>query len=135
MGTITTFPERFKLVNELIAEITFIHALSADDHDAATLAYLAEHGITEDYRYCELWIVLKDGRSFGYMAALPEYLRYAMDKEGLLSFVSLGLLVVSKMTEEAIMHALEECLSEASYHEVEPLGYRMSAYEDESALD
>jgi hypothetical protein len=134
---ITSFPERFERLNQQVAEVVLIHALSPADHDPETLAQIAEQGYEEDYRACDLWIELKGGPNYGFMAAMPEYLRDYMDGEmgyqdgeKSLSFVSLGLLVVSQMTEEAILDALEKCLEEAVYWGVAPLGFRMSDDED-----
>lgn len=130
MRTITTFSEQWRLANEQVAEVTLIHALSPADHYAETLTWIAELGLNEDYRACELWVVMKDGRTFGFLAATPEYLRDYMERENELSFVSLGLLVVRQITEEAIMNAIETSLSEADTYGVDSLGYRMS---DDSA--
>ncbi|MFL5734779.1 MAG: hypothetical protein ACJ78Q_16605 [Chloroflexia bacterium] len=132
MRTITLFPEQFELVNEQVAEVTFVHALSPEDHDAETLAFMAKEGLHEDYRACDLWIVLKDGRSFGFMAATPEFLRDYMERESALSFVLLGLLVISHLADEAILHALEHSLSQATAYEVESLGFRMISKQNDA---
>jgi hypothetical protein len=99
------------------------------------LALIAEQGWDQDYRAVEFWIVLKDGRTFGFMAATPEYLRDYLDRENLLSFVSLGLLVVSQITEQALLDALENSLSQATRYEVDSLGYRMSSSHNHSDED
>ena len=124
--TITTFPERFMNVRDQVAELHLNHHLSRDEVDPETLAEMDRLGITEDYRIGDLWITLKDGRVFGFQASTPEYLRYYMDRERELSFVSSGLIVVSEMSLEAILHAIEECLSKAEYYGLEHFGYRMS---------
>ena len=126
MRTITTFSEQWPLLNEQVAEVTLLHALSAAEHDAETLAEMAELGINEDYRACELWMKMKDGRTFGFMASTPEYLRDYMERENTATFVLLGLLVVREITEDVIMNALERSLSEVATYGAESLGFRMN---------
>lgn len=128
----TSFPERFAHLTDQVAELYLIHALSRDDVDVETLAQLEELGVAEDYRACELWITLKRGESFGFLTALPEYLRDYMKNEKELAFIASGLLVVSEMTLEAILYAIEECLSQAKYYGLEHFGYRMSTDEEDS---
>ncbi len=133
--TITSFPERFTQVNVQVAELYLKHYLSRDEVDSETLAEMDKYGMTEDYRICDLWITLKDGKVFGFQPATPEYLREYMESEHQLAFVSSGLLVVSEMTVEAILFALEECFSHAPDVGLEHFGYRMSTDEDVSEDD
>ena len=126
MRTITTFSEQWHLLYEQVAEVTLISALSPAEHDAETLAEMAELGINVDYRACELWMTMKDGRTFGFMASTPEYLRDYMERENQASFVLLGLLIVREMTEESILNALESSLLEAATYGAESLGFRMN---------
>jgi hypothetical protein len=136
MRTITSFPERFTQINDQVAELFLKHYLSRDEVDPEDLAQYAEWGIQEEeYRICDIWITLKDGRVFGFQPATPEYLREYMERERELAFVSSGLLVISEMTEEAILNAIEQCFSQAPQFPLEHFGYRMSTGEDDDEDD
>jgi hypothetical protein len=133
---LTTFPTQFELINEQVSEIYFPHAISPDDYDPedwAEVEKLRSQGVPvdSDYRVCEFWITLKDGRTFGFQVATPEYLREYMDREKVSNFVSSGLLVVSEVSLDVILEAVEECLSQAPYDGIEHFGYRMSSSSDE----
>ncbi len=127
MTTITSFPARFGHINKQVDTLNLIHALSPDDLDLETqslLELLVAEGANVDYRSCDFYIILKDGSCFGFSACTPEYLRDMMERSGTLSFVEAGLLLVSEMTLEAILTALEEALSSAHYYGLEHFGYR-----------
>ena len=121
--SIRSFPPEYTYLNDQVDELCLVHYLSISEMDAEDAALALQRN--EDFSYAEFWIVLKDGRTFGFLAAMPEHLRTHMDREHELSFVSLGLLVVSEVTEKAIMDAVGKCLAKADYHQAEPFGYRM----------
>jgi hypothetical protein len=133
---ITSFPAEFQLINEQVAELYFPHAISPDDYEPeekAEVERMRAEGLNvdSDYRCCEFWITLKDGQTFGFAAATPEFLRDYMTRENVSVLAWSGLLVVSEISLDAILKLVEECLSEAPYYGIEHFGYRMSSSSDE----
>ncbi len=58
----------------------------------------------------DLIVELSDGRSFGFTAFTPANLGRLI--QGRLSFVSPGLLVVHRLTDEALIHAVVDALEQ-----------------------
>jgi hypothetical protein len=137
---ITSFPAEFQLINEQVEELYFPHAIGPDDYEPeekAEVERMRAEGlvIDSDYRECDFWITLKDGRTFGFEAATPEFLREYMDREKETAFVSAGLQVVSEISLEVILKLVEECLSKAPYYGIEHFGYRMLSIIDEDDFE
>jgi hypothetical protein len=123
------FPERYRLVNDQVAELHLYYPLSADDVTPEDLApsYQFGEGVVLEYGfehgYYDFFVTLRDGRCFGFSAHTPEHLRQSMDDEHELSFVTSGLVVVSEITVEAILDALEKCLDKGGLYGLEHFGY------------
>jgi hypothetical protein len=133
---IITFPAEFQLINEQIAELYFIHAISPDDYEPEEKAEVERmraegFNIDSDYRCCEFWITLKDGPTYGFAAATPEFLRDYMTRENVRVLPWAGLQVVSEISLDVILRLVEECLSEAIYFGIEHFGYRMASVSNE----
>ncbi|MCG8347876.1 MAG: hypothetical protein MI924_08870 [Chloroflexales bacterium] len=92
MTHVQTFPQTYPLVQEHIGEIYI--------PDSA----LKELGNTD------VFVHLKDGRELGFTVfALPN-IQQLMNQNALEAFVAPGMLVVTRVTWDAIFCALEECL-------------------------
>ncbi|HST04986.1 MAG TPA: hypothetical protein VLQ48_09640 [Chloroflexia bacterium] len=128
-GTMRSFPKRYKLINELVAGINLYYALSPDDFtlEERTLYPQIE---TAEYRYYNFFVTLKDGRAFGFCAWTPELVREYMDERKELSFVNSGLLMVSEISIEAVLDALENCLDQARLYGLEHFGFRSNRQGD-----
>ncbi|MEO5951974.1 MAG: hypothetical protein ABIQ44_05825 [Chloroflexia bacterium] len=94
------------------------------------MRWVSEEGYEEDYRVCEWWAVLKNGKTFGFAVCTPEYARDHIDKElpeyskWPKALVWSGLILVNEVSLEAIFEALEGCLE--SSEGIQQFGYRMS---------
>ncbi|MEO5950857.1 MAG: hypothetical protein ABIQ44_00135 [Chloroflexia bacterium] len=126
MQVIHSFPEKLKHVNEQVEEIRLYYPLSKEDftsEDIAIYEKLTEEGSRLDYDYYDFFVTLKDGRCADFSAYTPECIREAMDSEHYLSFVTGGLVLVSKISIENILDALENCLEKAVTYGLEHFGY------------
>lgn len=128
-GTMRSFPKRYKLINELVAGINFYYALSPDDFTLEGRALYPQFE-TEEYRYYNFFVTLKDGRGFGFCAWTPELVREYMDEQKDISFVNSGLLMVSEISIEALLDTLENCLEQARLYGLEHFGFRSTHLED-----
>jgi hypothetical protein len=85
-----TFPRKYRLINQKVAEIRFYYAFSREEEDENFLRLLDTGTVSTDYRGYELFVTLMDGRGFGFAACTPEYLRDYMDKHGERTYVDPG---------------------------------------------
>jgi hypothetical protein len=126
MKVIKKFPKQFKHINKRVKKIVIVNALSRADLDEMGI----EEGYEEDYRVCEWWAVLKNGRIFGFAGATPEYIREHIDRgeyperKPIPALVWSGLILMNEVSLEAIFEALEGCLE--SSEGIQQFGYRMS---------
>jgi hypothetical protein len=118
-----SFPKRYKLINKLVAGIHFYYALTPDDFTQEERALYPKIDAAE-YRYYNFFVTMKDGRGFGFCAWTPELVREYMNDQNEISFVNSGLLMVSEISIEALLHALENCLEEAPLYGLEHFGFR-----------
>jgi hypothetical protein len=92
MQTLTTFPSEYKNINAYVASITFPHDIEKDMGNADVL------------------VNLKDGDSYSFTAFTPDNVKYLMEREGLKSFVSPGLVVVREIQVEFILDCIDRYL-------------------------
>jgi hypothetical protein len=125
-----TFPKKYKLINEKVAEIRFYYAFSREEEDVEFLRMVDAGEVSTDYREYEFFVTLKDGRGFGFAASTPEYLRDYMDKHGERTYVDSGLVIVGEVTVDTILEALEKCLEGEGSYGLEAYGYRQNRMGD-----
>ena len=129
---ITSFPGKYKFLNQEVAKLHLIHAISPDDYDPkdkAEVEKMRAEGINidEDYRACDLILTMKNGKSYGFMPCTPEYIRDYLDREQERTFVVPGILPVSELTLETILEALEDCIERAPHYHMESFGHFMTS--------
>ncbi|MCY1074047.1 hypothetical protein [Archangium lansingense] len=93
---------------ELGAKALVLRSLELEDERLASLTLHCEVSDPEDDNI-DLSVLLKDGRSFGFTVFSIRNLQRLI--EGELSFVSPGMLVVSRLTDEAIIHAVRSAVA------------------------
>jgi hypothetical protein len=130
MRALRSFPKQYKLVNETVAEVRFYYASSREEEDLETQNALDEGVISTDYRHYDFFVTLKDGRGFGFSAYTPEYIRDYLTQERIISFVDSGIVIVSDISVDALLAALEECLEREYLYGLEAFGYRSNNWGD-----
>ena len=121
----TTFPEKYPLVNEYVRELRLYYELPSDrepQEDGTPQNQVTPAIFPEDRSY-DYFITLKDGRCFGFSAYTPEFLRDYLERENDISFVDSGIVIVSSVTVDAILDSLEKCLHLAKDYGIEHFGY------------
>ena len=93
---------------ELGSKALVLRTLDIEDERLASLTFYCQVEEPEDDNI-DLGVRLKDGRSFGFTVFSLRNLQRLM--EGELSFVSPGMLVVSRLTDEAILHAVRSAVA------------------------
>ncbi len=104
---------KYKLINEQIAEVRLYYAFSREEEHPEVLRDIEEGVYVPDYRYYTFLVTMKDGRGYGFAARTPEYIKEQLEREGEIAWVELGLLVVSHISRETLLDALEKVLEEA----------------------
>jgi hypothetical protein len=121
----TTFPEKYKLVNKYVQELRLYYELPSDrqpQEDVMAPNQMTPAIIPEDRSY-DYFVTLKDGRCFGFSAYTPEFFRDYMEREHDISFVDSGIVIVRSVTVDSILDSLEKCLYLAKDYGIEHFGY------------
>ena len=126
MRIVTSFPEQYALVHQKVAELKLYYPLSEEDDDPDVMVSyeLTKNGFKVDYRNYDFSVTLRDGRSFIFTACTPDYVRDFMEREGEISFVESGLLLVREVSLETMLDALEKCLEKEELYGLEHFGIR-----------
>jgi hypothetical protein len=103
--TITDFPPGFPLTREHVREIEIIGHLTREEWEADP-DYDPE--LPLDFGNFDFHVTLKDGRVYGFVGSLPEYIRDYMEQKNEDSFLSPGLVIIRRADVESVLHAVEE---------------------------
>jgi hypothetical protein len=112
MIVIDSFPEKYpRLQHSLISiEVVAHRASETLPEDAQELMRALQIRPFGEAGNEDVFVRLKDGRTFAFTAFTPDDMKELMDQDGTLSFISPGMIVVRQMSEEALCEAIEECL-------------------------
>jgi hypothetical protein len=107
MTLITTFPTKYPLTNENVQEIEIVGYLTQEEAEA-------DPGypplIQQEYRNFDFFVRLRDGRSYAFVASIPEFIREYMERENEDSFLSPGLVIIRGINETSVIDAVESWL-------------------------
>jgi hypothetical protein len=125
---ITTFPKQYKLINEHVQELRLYYefSLESEAHEDGRRPNHTPSGTNAEGGAYDFFITLRDGRCFGFSAYTPEFLRDYMEHDHDISFVDSGIVIVRRVTKDAIMDALEKCFYLAKDYGIEHFGYTCS---------
>ena len=110
MTLITTFPTKYPLTNEYVQEIEIVGYLTQEEAEADPGYPPLMLQVHQEYRNFDFFVRLRDGRSYAFVASIPEFIREYMERENEDSFLSPGLVIVRRIDETSVMDAVESWL-------------------------
>ncbi|HET9495027.1 MAG TPA: hypothetical protein VFR15_12420 [Chloroflexia bacterium] len=108
MPFITEFPPQYPLTREHVREIEIIGHLTREVWEADP-NYDPELPLS--FGNFDFHVTLRDGRAYGFVGSLPEYIREYMEQENEDSLISPGLVLIRRVDVASVLHAVEEWLT------------------------
>lgn len=135
MLILSSFPLHLAKLHQYIASVLF-PSLPEDEQPngayAMDLRELPGWELSEDEVSNEFAVRLKDGRAYWFAAYTPEMVRQIMHESSERCFIQKGIVLVHAITIEAILDAIQECLS---YEECGDAVLDHFGVRDEGAID
>lgn len=107
MTRFTTFPAQYPLANNYVQEIEVYGYLTQEE--AETDPHY-DPDMPGEFRNFDFVVRLRDGRSYTFVASIPEFIREYMERENEDSFLSPGLVIVRHINETSVIDAVERWL-------------------------
>src|SRR3954453_19364619 len=107
MTRINVFPARYSLANAYVQEIDIHGHLTPEEAEADPYF---DPDLQHKFRNFDFGVKLKDGRSYAFVASIPEFLREYMERENEDSFLSPGLVIIRQINETSVIDAVESWL-------------------------
>ena len=98
MRTIDHFAPSYPLTKAAVRGVTLVGSGEAEELD------LPSPNI-------DFFVELIDDRIYSFVACTPDFIRRHLQENGLKAFISPGLVIVSEISVECLLAAVEECLS------------------------
>jgi hypothetical protein len=103
---ITAFSAQYPLASNYVQEIEIYGYLTQEAEADASY----DPDLPNEYRNFDFAVRLREGRSYTFVASIPEFIREYMERENEDSFLSPGLVIVRHINERSVIDAVERWL-------------------------
>jgi hypothetical protein len=112
MIVLDTFPDRYPRLQHYVMTIEVVAHRATDELSEQAQDLIRDLNILPfgEAGNEDVFVRLKNGRTYAFTVFTPDSVKEYMERDGTLSFISPGMIVVRQMSDEALCEAIEECL-------------------------